>query len=71
MATGLDSLTQEVAAMGGAIDSAVTLIVGFEAKLNEIIAAGNNDPALVQFASDLAAQRQRLADAVAANPIPV
>jgi hypothetical protein len=49
------------------VGSAVTLLNGLTARINELIAAGNNDPALAQLAADLSANNQALAEAVAAN----
>ena len=66
----LDELTREVEETKGVAESAITLIVGLKAKLDEIIAGGNNDPALLALAADLDATQASLADAVAANPIP-
>lgn len=68
--SALDELTREVAETKGAAESAITLIVGLKAKLDEIIAGGNNDPALLALAADLDATQTAIADAVAANPIP-
>lgn len=67
--SALDSLTAAVAKNDEVINSAVTLLQGLKAKLDEAIASG--DPAKVQALSDsLGADTQQLADAVAANTPP-
>ncbi len=64
--SALDNLKAEVAAQTTVIDSAVTLIKGFDSRLADAIAAG--DPAVVQALSDqIHAETTALADAVAAN----
>jgi RecA/RadA recombinase len=70
MSQALDDLTAEVSSTGGAIDSAVVLINGLADKVDALIAAGNNDPALAQLAADLRAKKDALAQAVADNPVP-
>lgn len=66
MAQDLTNLATKVSANSDVIDSAVTLLNGIKAKLDEAIAA--NDPAALQALSDaLAADTQELADAVVKN----
>ena len=66
----LDDLKARVAANTTVIESAITLIQGLKAKLDEAIASG--DPAALQALSDeLGAEDTKLADAVVANtPTP-
>jgi predicted nucleic acid-binding Zn-ribbon protein len=66
----LDDLTAQVAATKGTVQSAVTLLDGLAAKIDALIAAGNNDPALQALSDDLKASTQSLADAVARDPRP-
>ena len=62
----LDELKAKVAANTTVIGSAIALLQGLKAKLDEAIAS--NDPAALKALSDeLAATDQSLADAVAAN----
>jgi hypothetical protein len=64
--SALDTLKSQVAANTTVIGSAVTLIQGLKAKLDEAIASG--DPAALQALSDeLATQDAALAQAVADN----
>lgn len=64
--SALDDLTTEVAEIKTVSESAMTLIVGLKAALDEAIASG--DPAKLQaLAADLDATAAALADAVAAN----
>ena len=66
MAADLTALQNEVAQNGDVIASAVTLLQGLKAALDEALASG--DPAAIQAVVDqLDAQTQSLADAVAAN----
>jgi hypothetical protein len=66
MAGELDALKVQVAKNTDVIESALTLIDGIKAALDAAIAA--NDPAALQALSDtLAAEDQKLADAVAKN----
>lgn len=62
----LDDLRAEVEKVKGIEASAVTLIVGLKAKLDEAIAAGNPE-ALAALSADLDQSATALADAVAAN----
>lgn len=64
MADELAGLTAQVAANTTVIESALTLIQGLKAKLD---AAGTDPAALKALSDSLAAEDQRLADAVAAN----
>lgn len=66
----LDDLAREVAELTSTTDSAIALIEGLKAKLDDAIATGDMDE--VQNLSDsLSAQTDRLAAAVAANtPAP-
>lgn len=70
MATALDTLTTEVSEAKGVMESAITLIQGLKGKIDELIAAGNNDPALAALSSELDTSANSLAAAVAANPVP-
>lgn len=64
--TVLDTLKAQVARTKEVSDSAVTLLQGLKAKLDDAIASGN--PADLQALSDsLATETQELADAVSAN----
>jgi len=66
MSAILDTLTQEVAAEGTVVQSAVTLLNGLSQQLKDALASG--DPAAIQKVIDAVdAQKQQLADAVAAN----
>lgn len=66
MSVQLDALTAQVAQNTTVIESAITLIQGLKTALDDAIASG--DPAALQALSDaLAAEDQKLADAVAAN----
>ena len=73
MAVDLTNLQNAVTAGQGAVSSAVTLIQGFTAEIQKLIAASGNtvDPAALQTLADqFNAQSKTLADAVAANPVP-
>lgn len=70
MSAALDDLTTQVAGTSGVIDSAVVLINGLADKVDALIAAGNNDPALAALSADLKAKSDALAEAVANNPVP-
>lgn len=60
----LDNLTNEIAQMRGAVDSAITLINGLADQIEEL----QNDPAALQaLADDLRGQKEQLAAAVDAN----
>jgi actin-like ATPase involved in cell morphogenesis len=64
--TALSELQAEVAETGTVVDSAVTLLQGLKAQLDEAIASG--DPAALQALSkDLDAKTHQLAAAVAEN----
>jgi hypothetical protein len=70
MAGELDGLTTQVQANSDVIDSAITLIRGIKASLDNAIAA--NDPAALQALSNaLGAKDTELAQAVAENTPPV
>jgi translation initiation factor 1 (eIF-1/SUI1) len=60
----MDELAQRVAANTTVIESAITLIGGFKAKLD---AAGTDPAKLAAFSAELAAEDAKLAAAVAAN----
>jgi len=70
MSQQLDSLIAQVAATKTIEESAIALLVGLKAKLDDAIASG--DPAQLQALSDaLAADNAALADAITANtPTP-
>jgi hypothetical protein len=71
MSTALDALTAEVSQNSDVINSAITLITGLKAKIDELIAAGNVDPALQALSDSLDSKTNELAAAVAANtPTP-
>lgn len=66
MSVELDTLVEKVSAIETVGDSAITLLNGLKAKLDEAIAS--NDPAALQALSDrIGAQADELALAVAAN----
>lgn len=66
MSAELDSLKSAVAQNTTVIGSAITLLQGLKAKLDDAIASG--DPAaLTALSAELGAQDQALSDAVAAN----
>lgn len=67
MSASLDALTAEVARNTSVDQSAIALLNGLKAKLDELIAAGNNDPALQSLADSLGTSSNDLAAAVAAN----
>lgn len=71
----LSELTTNVNAAEGAMESAVVLINGIQARVDAAVQAALNNGAteaelapFVQLSSDLSAETQKLADAVAANP---
>jgi predicted butyrate kinase (DUF1464 family) len=69
MAGELDALEAKVTAASGVIDSAIELMQGLHAKLDEAIASG--DMSRVAAVNDqLDAKTTALAAAVAANPLP-
>jgi len=66
MSAALDNLTAKVTAEETVISSAIALITGIKAALDEALAA--NDTAAIQAISDkIGADTQALADAVTAN----
>jgi dsDNA-specific endonuclease/ATPase MutS2 len=67
MSEQLDQLTAAVAANKDVTDSAVALLTGLHAKLEELIANGVDPAALQTLADDLQAATQKLAEAVVAN----
>lgn len=69
MAADFTPLTNEISELTSVVDSSVALMDGFEAKLQEAIAADNlsDNSNVAQFASDFAAQKTKLAEAVARN----
>lgn len=67
MSQTLDELQAEVSRDGEVVSSAVTLLTGLTTKINELIAAGNNDPALAALRDSLKTNTDSLASAVAAN----
>jgi len=68
MSAEMDALTAQVEATHGAVESAITLINGIAAR---IAAAGTDPAALSALTSDLKAETDALAEAVAANtPAP-
>jgi len=67
MSQELDDLTVEVAEMATVVDSAILLIEGLAARLEEIA----DDPAAIRaLAVELDTKAAELAAAVAANPVP-
>lgn len=69
MAGELAALTQEVNDSVGVMQSAEAALAGLEQRLLAAIASG--DPAaLTSLATSLGDERQKLAAAIAANPIP-
>lgn len=67
--SALENLRAQVEANTTVTESAITLLNGLKAKLDDAIASG--DPAAIQALSDsLGAETQRLADAVQANQAP-
>lgn len=71
MEIDLTDLTQKVTDTEGADDSAVVLIGELVKELNRLAALPTVNPADLQALADrLGASKQKLADAVAANPDP-
>lgn len=67
MSEELDTLTVEVTEMATVVDSAILLIQGLAARLEDIA----DDPAaILALANELDSKAGELAAAVAANPIP-
>ncbi len=62
-------LTTEVAELTNVADSAVALMDGFESRLQDAIAADNlsDNSNVAQFAASFAAEKTKLAEAVARN----
>lgn len=69
MAGELAQLQADVAAERTVVDSAIVLLNGLAAKLDEAI-ANNNPQALADLSTEVKAQTQALADAVTANTRP-
>jgi hypothetical protein len=66
MSVELETLVSEVAEIKTVSESAITLLVGLKAKLDEAIAS--NDPqALIDLSNSLDASSKALAEAIAAN----
>ena len=67
MSAVVDNLTEKVAKIEGVAESAIVLIQG----LSDAIKSNANDPVALQVLADsLDAEATKLADAVAANPVP-
>lgn len=62
-------LTDEVAELTSVVDSATALMDGFESRLSEAITADNlsDNSNVAQFRDSIAAEKTRLAEAVARN----
>lgn len=62
-------LADEIGALTSVIDSAAALLDGFESKLQEAITADNlsDNSNVAQFAAGVAAEKTKLAEAVARN----
>lgn len=69
MGQELDNLTTEVSETKGIMASAKALIVGFNQKLKDAIAAGN-PAALTALSQELDTSTNDLAQAIADNPLP-
>lgn len=69
MGAELDNLTTEVSETKGIMASAKALIVGFNQKLKDAIAAGN-PAALTALSQELDTSTNDLAQAIADNPLP-
>ncbi len=69
MPADFSPLTTEVAELTTVADSAVALMDGFETRLNEAIAADylSDNSNVAQFAASFAAEKTKLAEAVARN----
>ena len=70
MATALEDLTEVVGGIRDTATSAAAALDGLKAQLDAVIAAGNNDPALLALRDDLAATKANLADAIARDTGP-
>jgi hypothetical protein len=66
MSVELETLVSEVAEIKTVSESAITLLVGLKAKLDEAIAS-NNPQALIDLSNSLDASSKTLAEAIAAN----
>lgn len=71
MPADFQPLANEIAELTSVVDSSVALMDGFGAKLQEAIAADNlsDNSNVAQFASDFAAQKTKLAEAVARHTV--
>lgn len=69
MPANFDPLASEIGAMDSVVDSAAALMDGFETRLSEAITADNlaDDSNVAQFRDVVAAQKTKLAEAVARN----
>lgn len=69
MPANFDPLATEIGDMDNVVDSAAALMDGFESRLSEAITADNlaDDSNVAQFRDTVAAQKAKLADAVARN----
>lgn len=69
MPANFDPLASEVGAMNDVVDSATALMDGFESRLSDAITADNlaDDSNVAQFRDAVAAQKTKLAEAVARN----
>ena len=69
MPANFDPLAAEIGEMDSVVDSAAALMDGFETRLSEAITADNlaDDSNVAQFRDTVAAQKTKLADAVARN----
>lgn len=67
MAGELDKLTQDVAEIGTAVDSAIALLQGLKAALD---AAGTDPAKLAALSAELDAKTEALAAAIVANTPP-
>ena len=65
--SAVDDLKAAVARNTSTTASAVAAITGIKAKLDEIIAAGNSDPALAELTASLTADDDALAKAITDN----
>lgn len=63
----LDDLKASVARNTDTTKSAIAALVGIKKALDDIIAAGNNDPALAELSASLTADDDALAAAITAN----
>lgn len=66
----IDELRAEVENTKGVVASGVVAINGLADRLDEIIAGGNQDAALIALRDELRAANTAMAEAIAANPIP-